>query len=354
MKDFLIVGQGVAGSFLAWNLLQKNKDITIIDNNHDQSSSAISAGIINPVIGKRFSVDSDFDQYFLFAKKEYDRLEELFGRCFFESKPIVRLFKAQEEVDKWSRKENEIGAQYLTQTFASGKYAPVLDDSLGSIVVGPSGMCHTKALLTAFKDLFLKKDSLLSDRLSYEEIVIEKEGIRFRNEAYKKVIFCEGYQAQFNPWFDWLPFNSVKGEILRIEMERADLPDAIINKGKWCVPLGGDEWAAGASYIWDDLDCKPTENGKQDVLNDLSGWIKKDMKVLKHQAAVRPVLKDQRPVLGMHPQEEKVGIFNGLASKGFLIAPYFANMFANYLDSMAPILEDVSINRFNYTRTKLL
>ncbi|MFT5168556.1 MAG: glycine oxidase, partial [Saprospiraceae bacterium] len=53
--DYLIIGQGLAGSLLAYQLLERGKTVQIIDNHHNGASSSIAAGIINPITGRRFA-----------------------------------------------------------------------------------------------------------------------------------------------------------------------------------------------------------------------------------------------------------------------------------------------------------
>jgi len=211
-----------------------------------------------------------------------------------------------------------------------------LDDPLGSVRIIKSGVVHTEKLLKAFKEYFLKKECLKLCGLHYEQLNVHSDYIGWEGHSFQKVIFCEGYKAQFNPYFDWLPFNSVKGEVLHIEMDDTNLPDCVINKGKWCNPLGGRKWVAGSTYIWDELNCNPTEAGKREILEGLD-FIKCPKKIIHHQAAVRPVMLDQNPIMGAHPKIENIGIFNGLGSKGFLKAPYLARQYADRLNAQKPL-----------------
>jgi len=50
----IIVGQGLAGSLLAWSLIQRGQSILIVDNDHHHAASIAAAGIINPVTGQLF------------------------------------------------------------------------------------------------------------------------------------------------------------------------------------------------------------------------------------------------------------------------------------------------------------
>ncbi len=54
MFDFLIVGQGLAGSLLAWELMQRGAKVLIVDNGMPNASQ-VAAGLINPITGMRFA-----------------------------------------------------------------------------------------------------------------------------------------------------------------------------------------------------------------------------------------------------------------------------------------------------------
>ena len=51
--DFIIVGQGIAGTLLAHDLLEKGHSVYIIDKPMIASASKVAAGLINPVGMKR-------------------------------------------------------------------------------------------------------------------------------------------------------------------------------------------------------------------------------------------------------------------------------------------------------------
>lgn len=347
MKNFLIIGQGVAGSFLAWELLKRDKQILIVDDDHARSSSMISAGIINPITGKRFALTEGFDLFYAYALTTYRELETQFDQQFFEPLDILRVFQDSSEHDHWQRKVrlNE-GQQYSKQTNQPKTFHAAIKDPLGSVVITKSGFCHTTRLLTQLKTYFQDRGILARQKFSYDDLSIDDHGVHFGGEAFGAVIFCEGYQAQWNPWFDWIPFNSVKGEILKIEMQGAQLPRMIINKGKWCAPLSEGEWVAGSSYIWDQLDCEPTQEARDEIVCGLNQCFSNTIQVKGHSAGVRPVIKDQKAVIGRHPKLLNLAIFNGLGSKGFLMAPLYAAHLADHLSENTALREDVTLNRF--------
>jgi glycine/D-amino acid oxidase-like deaminating enzyme len=120
----------------------------------------------------------------------------------------------------------------------------------------------------------------------------------------------------------------------------------IINQGAFVIPLGGNTYRLGATYSWHELDFLPTEQGKAELVEKYQKLMKPSMRILSQKAGVRPATKDRRPFIGMHPEFENIGIFNGLGSKGVSLAPYFAKQFVDFLLNNKELHPEVNINRF--------
>lgn len=347
VKDYLIVGQGLAGSFLSWNLLRRNKSIAIIDQDHENCSSLAAAGMINPITGKRLVLSQRCEELLPYAKEVYHELERLFNKKFFESKEIVRLFGSKQELYEWSRKRQQTHLKkYYGKKQKPGTYADSLNDQKGSFIIQHGGYCRKLDLLNCFTDYFKENNLLVSGKLVYDDLKIKDDLVEWKSNYYRCVVFCEGYQSQDNPWFSWLPFNHAKGEILTLSNKDSGLPDAVISCGKWCIPIGDGKYTAGSTYSWDKFDCKITEKAKEEILTEIGIFIKASFEVVDHMAGVRPIMKDLNPALGRHPEFSSLAIFNGLASKGLLWGPFYSNQMADYLIGIQSLEEKVSIDRF--------
>ena len=67
---------------------------------------------------------------------------------------------------------------------------------------------------------------------------------------------------------------------------------------------------------------------------------------MEHVAGVRPIIRQSRPVIGSHPENDNLLIFNGLGSKGVLYAPGVADRLAAYLCERREIEEDLNLGAF--------
>mgnify|MGYP000091249533 CR=1 FL=1 len=84
--DFLIVGQGLAGTILSFFIEKSGKSFIVIDEMPEISSSKVAAGIFNPITGRRNVKTWMADELFPFAEKTYTEIEKLLGEYIYHKK----------------------------------------------------------------------------------------------------------------------------------------------------------------------------------------------------------------------------------------------------------------------------
>jgi glycine/D-amino acid oxidase-like deaminating enzyme len=346
-SDFVIVGQGLSGSVLAYSLWKQGQSVIVLDNPSMASSSKVAGGIYNPVTGKKLTKTWMADELFPFLASFYTELEEVLRDSFFYPLPIYRPFSNVQIQDIFKQEGATDGfAGFGTVQFDGEAYRELVQYELGGVTTSHSGWLDLPKMLKAFRSFFLEKGILKEIQLNLnnvlpEQLVYEEEGLQM---SFKKLIFCEGDHARHNPFFNWLPFTSVKGEVLTVKMEQ-DFEE-IINQGVFVIPLGNRHYRVGATYSWHSLDGIPTESAKAELLTKYKKLMKPDCEVIEHLAGVRPATKDRRPFLGLHPKFSQLAIFNGMGSKGVSLAPYFAKEMADFLLSEKELNPEVNINRY--------
>ena len=98
MIDFIIVGQGLAGTILGYYLIQQNKSILIIDNNHKKSASMLSAVITNYILGQRFSLTNEALKIIPFSIAFYKQIEKIANIQLLSNLPLIRVFNNENEI----------------------------------------------------------------------------------------------------------------------------------------------------------------------------------------------------------------------------------------------------------------
>lgn len=345
MTDFLIIGQGLAGSLLAWELIQRGCKVVIVDNGQENASQ-VAAGLINPITGMRFVKSTDVDTFLPMAKDCYSQLANFFQQEFYIEKPMLRLFRSNSELINADKRLNNPDYQaYMGNIQPPGNAIKNLATPFGFLEQKQTGYLLTRPLLNCLKAFFIANNSYRQADFDYRDIQLQPS-LRWQDISPKQIIFCEGHQATQNPWFSWLPFQPVKGEILTLE-NRNELPDKTLNYGNWLIPLNNHRIRIGATFDRENLDTQATEQGKNDLLialNQISyGLI--DATLINHQANIRPCTQDKQPFIGWHPQQNKIAIFNGFGAKGSLQIPWYSRNFSDALLNGAPLPHSSNIER---------
>ena len=164
-------------------------------------------------------------------------------------------------------------------------------------------------------------------------------------ESDDNFIYCQGYQIANNPLFGYIPMKPSHGDVLTIKAPDLKYED-ILNRNMFVLPLGDDLYRVGSTYNWEMKKPDPTEEGKAELLERLEAFCSFDYEIVSHDAGIRPTVSDRRPLLGSHFAKSNLHLFNGLGTKGVLIAPYFSEHMCNYLVQGDELNPEVDIKRF--------
>lgn len=345
--DILIVGQGLAGSLLACELAQRGLRILVLDDEHASASSTAAAGLINPVTGQRIVKSVGVDEALPLARTRYRALEAILQRELLFELPMWRLLRSDREQQVWQkRKQDPDYAAYLGEWLERERLQPPFVAPRGGFAQHGTGYLDTRALLDGVREYLRETGRYRAQHVDYGGFVVEEEQVRYDGIRCGRVIFCEGYKAMHNPWFNWLPFTPAKGEILSLQIGQP-LPKVMINAGRWLMPRTDGSYRLGATYEHTQLDEIPTEAARQTLLEALPGILARPVscRVTGHQAGVRPATTDRRPFVGFHPVHPQLAIFNGFGSKGSLLIPWHAAVFADALQGRGEVPQACDIRR---------
>lgn len=341
--DYLIVGQGLAGSAVAVQLLKRNKSVVVFDDPAANNSSRIAAGLFNPVTGKKMVRTWLADKLFPFVHDYYSEVEKLTGSSFFFPVPIYRPFLSVEEQNEWmARSADPVYAPFIKEilTRSSDKG---LNDPFGGLLLKQSGWLDTMAYISSVGRFIRQSGMLIQEPFRSENVVFEREGLRYGDFRAGKIIFCCGVHHE--KWFEWAPVRSLKGETLTIktELDRG----LVINRGIYMIPQKETgNWRIGSTYNFHDSTPEPTQAGRNELEEKIRTLTSVPFEVREHVAGSRPTTPDRRPLLGYHPADRRILIFNGLGTKGVSLAPYFSNVLVQALENGKPLDKEVDIDRF--------
>ena len=346
--DFIIVGQGIAGSVLSLKLIENGYSVKVIDDPSLSSSSKVAVGVWNPIVFKSLTKSWMIDELLPEMLKFFKRAEILFKKDLITERHIVKLFSEQQEVDLWKQKAKGELKEYLdSNIYRESEYNGVKIPLLGYSKVLRAGNLDLKLFLDEVRKFLEEKNALLQEKFNHTELKIS-ETISYKDLTAKNIIFAEGYLIRNNPLFSYVPLKPSKGEVLTIRTEHLDTGIDVITKNAFLLQVKKDTYRLGATYNWEDL----TEDKTEKALSELGAKMKKfsdaDYSVLKHDVGVRPSVIDRRPVLGNHPSHKNVYVFNGLGTKCVMLAPYFAQKLIDSVKTGEMLPSEVNVSRFNH------
>ena len=336
--DYLIIGQGLAGTILAHTLITRGQRVMVIDNAHTGSSSKVAAGIINPITGPRLKKSDDFNQYFEHAKTYYTKLEYHIKKQVFTQVKQVRQIQNDEQHSFLEKRLAD--PQYFKAIQTLDNKTPLFKKTAyPQIAINGTAIVNTRDLLSASKTWLASLQSYQANEFDYQDLVIHKDSVEYKNIHAKEVIFCEGYQAINNPWLKKLPFKLAKGEIITLENEPSN--NTMLSWDKWFVPLG-ETAKLGSNFAWDDLSLTPSNTTKDMLLASVEANINIAPKAMRHEVGIRPSTRQREPFVGALSNLNNAYCFNGFGSKGCLLIPYYAKLLADYLQHQTPLPNKVT------------
>ncbi len=332
---------------LAFALLEKGCAVQIVHNAALPSSSRVAAGLYNPVVFKRLLPSWRAAEVVPFLVKKYSALEALLQEKFLFSVNISKVIENQHELETWEKRAHsedirEFILPKISHQNPQGFKAPSV---LGFGEVVQSGYVDTTIFLNAAHAYFNTLAILQNHTFDYHALELCASGLVYQNEHYDELVFCEGFFVAQNPYFSFLPFKPVKGEVLTVRIPGFQSKN-ILNKNFFLLPLPDGTFRLGATYDWKNLNFEPSVEAKNSLLARLSEYVSGEIEIMQHDAGVRPSSEDRRPILGPHPHHPQLHVFNGLGTKGVMLAPFFAEQLTNYLLDGKPLEHEVSAVRF--------
>lgn len=352
--DDILIGQGIAGTTLAWHLLDSGSNVLLIDQELPVTSSKIAAGLITPITGRNLKPAWRWDELWPTAKTFYRIIESRTDANFFDEIPTVRIYNNDHQRAATARRNPNPSVQIKTPDVPLT--AEHFNTPFGTFEMTPAGRLDVPRYLEVSRNHF---ESIGSYRAAAVDIAndIQLDGdavsIPTLGVASTRLTFCQGFAGHTNPWFANVGFDASQGEILTIDVPGLT-ESRVVRHGVWLAPIGGGKFKVGSTYDRDQLDGVATQRRRDEICEQLRRFLKLPFTIVEHSAAVRPNLVGRYPVIGRHEQHSQLAYFNGLGSKGTLQAPYFAKQLTGVLlDGGSADPEVDVIARFASTNTRL-
>jgi glycine/D-amino acid oxidase-like deaminating enzyme len=345
----LIVGLGIAGINLCHQLEKSGRSFVVIDACPVSSSSIIAGGIYNPIVIKRKVKTWKADALFALLVPTYREMEELLGRQLLHHDfPILKPISSHTELDEWQQAvDSGAVAPYVTDVVRHRPEGPFTNSVCGHVIIRHGGFLRTDETIMAYRQRLRVAQLLFELSFDHSQLQLNEQGVKYGDITADRAIFCEGRHISENPWFNWLPMRPTKGQMLTVRTEAELAPDKVYNQQFYLFPSRTEgHFRLGATYEWNDLDEETTDAARDELLQRTAKALDVRLEVLDQQAAIRPNVADRRPLLGRHPRIPNLYLFNGMGSKGVMLAPWFARQLVQHIYAYGSLEPEADLKRF--------
>ena len=343
--DYIIIGSGLASIMFAEQLRTHQKSFVVISD-RSQQASLVASGLYNPVVLKRFTAAWNAASHLETAIPKYISLEKLLGVKLDYVVPIHRVFNSVQEQNNWFLAcDKPLLTPFLNPKLVDNKNNSV-KAPFGFGEVNATGRIDTQKLIEAYRAFLSQMNQYISATFDYEALIETPEGLCYESIQAKHIVFTEGFGIHKNPYFKQLPLEGTKGELITIYAPQLQLTP-ILKSSIFVIPMEGDHYLVGSTYEWTDKTNIPTSEAKSQLLEKLERLVTCDFEVVNQRAGIRPTVSDRRPLVGRHPNHQKMYVLNGLGTRGVLIAPAMAEALYAFIETDAPLPEEIDISRFS-------
>jgi len=369
-SDVVVVGGGVVGASLAYELATRGAQVTLVDADIPGRASDAGAGIVSPE-----TLDHPDDSMFELGLAAAAHVHELIVRLATEgvvldsstfAKCGSLVVALDEHEDPWFVEVAErVTARCpqiveVTPEQASTMFPPLA--RVWRALHNPNaarvdGRLLTTGLVSAAKGLGV---NVLDDRaMGLEHSGDRVTAVRMSGDLLKCGSLALAGGAWSGEWAEQLrvelPVTPTKGQIVHVVSPGVD--DA---SGAWpivqpildfyLVPWPGGRVACGGTFEADaGFDVRPTASGLRDLLREMLKIAPGlgQATVVDVRVGLRPTSLDDLPILGPVPGWENVHVCSGHGANGLMLGPYSGLLVAEgMLGPGKTVLDRYSLGRF--------
>lgn len=342
-----IVGQGLAGTALAWEFERVGIEFQIIDRGHAGSASAAAAGVMNPVTGQRFVKAWRVDELLPQALEFYRDAEKRLGVSLLESLRGWRVFRNATEATRYA-------AKHASGELAPYDRGPIARSASDAWCIAASGAAEFGEIwrldvtryLAASRERWKGAGRLLEEEFELPASAsgagalgplgpLDAPAAVIRDEVFPTssnaliTILCTGAALLADPrWPALGALRAAHGEI--VELRNAFVPPAtMINARHWFLPLADGRVLGGASYRVDGAGSP--DDGAAELARAAGEVLRGAGSITAVRSGVRLVAEDKLPLAGWLDRAHSLGVCTALGSKGALFAPWLARQWSAQL-----------------------
>lgn len=327
--DFLVVGQGIAGTLLSAELLSRGYTVCVIGQANPHSASMLSSAIIQPLAGRRLQERPSLQHELGTALQCYGELSRMLQLELIRSLALLRIHQTAEEQSLYER-HLASGNLFLTEAPSDSWNLLFRDSGYGAHLITPVYQIFPDRLLPAWRSFLINRGLFVEQPFVFSDLEFAEEGVRYGQWEARSLVFCEGTGGRANPFFPQTIMNKNRGEFLLLSIP--DLAATRLYQGPFrLVPKGDGIWWCGSNYRWAYTDLQADTEWRKETLQGMEKWLRIPFRLIDHCVSERPTTAGQKPLLLQHSEYASLYFFNGLGTRGFSAGPSLARQMADML-----------------------
>lgn len=335
-KQVLIIGGGLAGSFMALESALRGHRVSMVDLPDPKAASRVAAGLYNIFTGREAKKTWMADEMLarLKAVLELPGFEGL--QRHVHPMEIYRPYPSGQVYNDWMVRLQSPEYAAVARHEPVEQHPEVIHNPLGGLRILPcgwadaAGMCREiKTILQCDHGMIWVEGAFDYGSLDPATGTCTQAGVE---GSYDEVIFAEGVGLKANPWFPFVEIRPLKGQVLEATCSPGLPQDQILIVKSFIIPKGKDFYTIGSTYEPRFEHVEPTPEGIENILHYVKQGNGLSVEVVEARASLRPTTASRRPVMGRHPQHSRLVVLNGLGTKGVLQAPWCAERLRAWLD----------------------
>jgi len=320
------------------------------------AAAQAAVGLLNPVLGKRFTVAWQAARALPVARATYAAIARDTGIPLFQDLPIVRLLRDAGERATWETRAAGIAAAGFKVEDSATVPRGFRSGAHGAITIHGAGLVDAWLLVDGLRRHLTARGSYVDQACDIADITLRQDRITWKAGGLeaRTLVLAGGagdigsrgnvtHAAIPHPGAE-LPVRPVKGESLLVHVPALG-EEAVVVSGNFLAPRGNGFWICGATQEPDVSDAQPSAGARNELESFLHAQLEVPWMVVDHRAGVRPTTPDLRPIVGRWGSSAPVYVLNGLGTRGFALAPWLTNLLTDHLTQGGTLPEEISPGR---------
>jgi glycine/D-amino acid oxidase-like deaminating enzyme len=355
-RDYLVIGQGIAGTVLAQSLASRGLTFWVIDAPNPESASHVAGGILDPVSGQKFTPAWRGREFLDASQKFFSDFQEDLGLDASLAQGVQRAF-SNPDAPGWFAKRAQAWEEqgFRLEKLDLSQIPKQALTEWGGFSVPEGGAFSVTRILSAFRRSLKEKDQLIEGKIRWSDLVISESGVECLGLRARRVVLCLGHELlDFEDFAKSARWGNTRGEILDCEWPEQDWGGSVFKSHYALIPTekkGRFRWAA--NYVNRTREASPTPESREILLQgfaqSFSQEAREKIQIIGQRAGIRLSVIDHMPVIGdlthWGGAWDRVAVFTAFGSKGLLWSPLCASWLLDALEKKIAVPIEVSSRR---------